>query len=222
MANKKSFYNQEYRQHVGAVILFIVSFLTTVFTVCGTPLGMLMIRSWGEDLSGSSAELELNPCFTLWGLHSDCSKPDYSLRITDEPIINCSDMHVRFEAAEAFSILAIFSLVGVFGASWYMICGSKIKKAVMLLAVFAIGSTTVPWAIVTAFYYTPFCGLDFLTNTHTRFGAGYALLVTSFVLQIIGLILFVIFEPDTSKKRSEENEKGAASEVWSSTPSALR
>ncbi|GET90693.1 amastin-like surface protein-like protein [Leishmania tarentolae] len=216
MAHRKSFYNQEYSKHIGAVILFIISFLAELFMVCGTPLGMLMVRSWGADLTNTS-DLARNPCFTLWGLHPDCSKPDYSLRITDSPIFNCSVMHVRFEAAEAFSIVAIFSLLALWGACWYVICGSKIQKIVMLIAVFSIGSTIVPWALVTSFYYTQYCGLEFLTHKHTRFGAGYALVITSFALQVVGLILFAIFEPDTWKKRPANDEKSAMYEVSSNT-----
>ncbi|AIO00326.1 amastin-like surface protein-like protein [Leishmania panamensis] len=209
---KKSFYDQEYRKHSGAVMMLIASFVALVFATCGTPLGMLMIRSWEENSSDSGSDLVINPCYTLWGVQNRCGRPYFARRITDPPIINCSDIHTRFEAAEAFSVLAIFSLFGVLGGSWYKICGSNIKTTVMMLSVFTIAFTTVPWATVTAFYYTPFCGQEFLTNKQTRFGAGYALLVASFAVQIVGLILFVIFEPNTLKMKLVNDEKDAVGE----------
>ncbi|KAG5472311.1 hypothetical protein LSCM1_03710 [Leishmania martiniquensis] len=219
MGSKKPFYYQEYRQHVGAVIMLIATFVAFILTTCGTPLGMLMIRSWNAT-PVPGEEAEVNPCYTLWGKHNNCAKPTYSMRITDPPISTCDDIRIRFEAAEAFSVLAIFSLIGVLGAAWYKICGSDIKLTVILLSAFSIGCTTVPWAVVTAFYYTSFCGLEFLTHKETSLGAGYVLLIISFVVQIISLILFVFLEPDTSKKKSEVAGKAASPDACSSAGSA--
>ncbi|KAG5496552.1 hypothetical protein JIQ42_03381 [Leishmania sp. Namibia] len=218
MVNKKPFYDQEYRKHVGAVFMLIATFVALTLTTCGTPLGMLMIRSWNTTVV-PGAEAEFHPCFTLWGKHNNCGKPDYSMRITDPPISTCYDIRVRFEAAEAFSVLAIFSLLAVLGACWYKICGSDTKMAVILLSVFSIGCTTVPWAVVTAFYYTPFCGLEFLTRKETSFGAGYVLLVVSFVVQVPSLALFMFLEPGTLKKKAAGASKAAVPDVCSSTGS---
>ncbi|KAK7200012.1 amastin-like surface protein-like protein [Novymonas esmeraldas] len=219
MARRKAFYEQEYSRHIGAVIMCIASFVAVALATCGTPLGMLMLRTWDETPE-EGGNPEFRPCFTLWGKRNNCWNANYSDRVTDPLIAGCSDIRTRFEAAEAFSVIALFSLLFVFGASWSKICGSSIKTTVMVLSVFAIGATTVPWAIVTSFYYTPFCGLEFLTYKQTRFGAGYALLVASFAVQVLGLILFTFLEPEiVSTKREEDKEAGSDASSHASSAS---
>ncbi|KAG5498600.1 hypothetical protein JKF63_02886 [Porcisia hertigi] len=213
MGSRKAFYNQEYGKHVGAVIMFIASFVALLFTTVGTPLGMLMVRSPASV--ASIAVVGSNACFTLWGLHGDCNQPDYPGRITSPTIFNCRPMHVRFEVAEAFSVLSIFTVLFVCGASWYKICGSHIKRAIILLSIFSIACVLVPWAIVTSFYYTSFCGLKFLTREEARLGPGYALLITSFVVQIVSLILFIFLEPETIATTSDEDDRAPISDASS-------
>lgn len=216
MGRKKSFYDQEYSKHIGAVIMCIASFVAVALATCGTPLGMLMIRNWTPGQPAGGGDYISRPCYTLWGKRNNCWNANYSMRITDSNISQCGDIRTRFEAAEAFSIVALFALLFVFGASWYKICGSEIKSTVTVLSVFAIGATTVPWAIVTSFYYTPYCGLTFLTHYETTLGAGFALLVASFGVQVLALILFVALEPEKVAKQSSDDSK-AASDA-SSTP----
>lgn len=216
---KTAFYQQDYAEHIGATILCITSFLSVALLACGTPLGMLMLRSWEEfDVAHPGVRFD-RPCYTLWGLRNNCWNANYTLRVDDEQIAQCPDMRSRFEAAEAFSVVGLFFLLFTFGASWYKICGSNIKTIVTLLAAFTLGSTTVPFAVVTSFYYTAFCNLDFLTHRFTRFGAGYALTVASFGLQAIGLILFIGLEREiVDKKRNmidDPKEKAVADDTSS-------
>lgn len=201
MAKKKAFYQQDYASHIGATILCVTSFLAVTFLSCGTPLGQLMLREYNETYDAYPGVIFQRPCYTLWGLRNNCWNANYTLRVDDPVIAQCPDMRSRFEAAEAFSVVALFFLLFVFGASWYKICGSNIKTIVTLLAAFTLGATTVPFAVVTAFYYTSFCNLTFLTHRFTRYGAGYALTVTSFSIQAVGLILFIFLEKEIVEKQ---------------------
>nr|ACS87856.1 b-amastin [Angomonas deanei] len=219
MAKKKSFYQQDYASHIGATILCVTSFLAVTFLACGTPLGMLMLRSWETSYPEYPGVTFDRPCYTLWGLRNNCWNANYTLRVDDPAIAQCGDIRSRFEAAEAFSVVALFSLLFVLGASWYKLCGSNIKTVVTLLAAFTLGSTTVPFAVVTSFYYTAFCNLDFLTRRNTRYGAGYALTVTSFSIQAVGLILFLFLEPEIVEKKTnklEDAKEKTASDAASS------
>ncbi|KPI90437.1 amastin-like surface protein-like protein [Leptomonas seymouri] len=212
MGKKKAFYQQDYGAHIGATILCVTSFMAVTFLTCGTPLGMLMLREWETYSPDHPGVYFYRPCYTLWGMRNNCWNANYTLRVDDPQIARCPDIRSRFEAAEAFSVIALFFLLFVLGASWYKLCGSNIKTIVTLLAVFTLGSTTVPFAVVTSFYYTSFCNLDFLTHRYTRYGAGYALTVTSFCLQVVGLILFIALEPRIvePKRNTLENAKEEA------------
>lgn len=222
MAKKKSFYQQDYKSHIGAVILCVTSFLAVTFLACGTPLGMLMLRSWDESYPQYPGVLFDRPCYTLWGMRNNCWNANYTMRVDDPQIAQCGDIRSRFEAAEAFSVTALFFLLFVLGSSWYKICGSHNKTITTLLAAFTLGSTTVPFAVVTSFYYTSFCDLTFLTHRFTRYGPGYALTVTSFALQAVGLILFIALEPEIvdTKRTSVDAPEKSASDASSSAESS--
>ncbi|KPA83093.1 amastin-like surface protein-like protein [Leptomonas pyrrhocoris] len=222
MGKKKAFYQQEYAEHIGATILCVTSFLAVTFLSCGTPLGMLMLREWNISYPEYPGVYFERPCYTLWGMRNNCWNANYTLRVDDPKIAQCPDMRSRFEAAEAFSVIALFFLLFVLGASWYKLCGASIKTVVTLLAAFTLAATIVPFAVVTAFYHTSFCNLDFLTHKYTRFGAGYALTTTSFCIQTVGLILFIFLEPAVvePKRTTLDEPKKTPSDATSSNEPA--
>lgn len=190
MAKKKAFYVKDYKTHFGATILFLVTFICFAFCVIGEPMGVLMIHS---DYPTTATDPEgKNPCYTLWGAQSECLGTTYSWRIDKE---DCDAILYRFEFAEAFSILAIFALFFQIFFAWGLIGGATYKTPVLVLSVFAILFTLVPWAIVTSLYTQSFCGKDSLTSEHTTLGAGYALFIVSFGLQILGTIAYALLEP---------------------------
>ena len=221
MAKKKSFYQQDYASHIGACIMCVASFLSVTFLSCGAPLGMLMLRSWSTSDPDHPGVYYDRPCYTLWGMRNNCWNANYTVRIDDPVIKSCPAMRRRFEAAEAFIVVALFLLLFVFGASWLKICGSNIKTIVTLLAVFTLGCTIVPFAVVTSFYYTSYCNKSFLTHRNTRYGAGYALTVTSFCIQCVGLILFLALEPEVvEQKRASASKEKEGSDAASSHESS--
>lgn len=202
MAKRKSFYQQEYQRHIGATVLLITSFMAAAFMICGTPLGVLMTRDRTNDERS---------CYTLWGFKRNCWNADYHKRVEED---TCKERRLRFEAAEAFSIIAIFAIFGVFGAAWYKICGSEIKLLTTVMGFFALGSTTVPWAVVTALYYSFYCGENTFTREKMRYGDGYILILTSFCIQCVGLLVFMFVEPETAmpvKEAAPQDSSDSAS-----------
>lgn len=189
MAKHKKFYQQDYLGHIGATVFLITSFLGLVFMTVGTPLGVLMSRE------------EPRSCHTLWGLRPNCWNAAYSWRVDQE---QCHDRRQRWETAQAFSIIAIFNLLINCGFAWYQIGDNNIKMLTFALGFTAIATTTVPWAIVTSFYYTHFCGEYTFTQRERTFGAGYILMVTSFAIQGVGLIVFLFAEPQHVDKRAKK------------------
>lgn len=194
MAKSKAFYKKDYGSHVGATILLITSFLGLVFMTCGVPLGVLMLRT------------NTRSCNTLWGYRPNCWDAAYEWRVEED---TCADRRARWETAEAFSVVALFSLLFNIGAAWAMISGSDCKTIATLIAVFSIGTTTVPWAVVTSLYYTHYCGEWTYTHHHRKLGTGYILMVVSFAIQCVGFILFLFIEPEhpTSQKVSSEEKQ---------------
>ncbi|EPY33434.1 amastin-like surface protein-like protein [Strigomonas culicis] len=201
MAKHKSMFDKNYRQHIGATVAILTTFLAFVFLTTGAPLGQLVSRAEGSK-----------GCYTLWGLRDDCSSPAYSWRIAEE---TCHDKRRRLEAAEAFIIMGIFGLLVQFLFVYYQLCDEQSYKMILvLLSLFSVGCTTVPWAVVTAFYYTPFCGEKNFMAANVRFSTGYILILVSFALQVIGCFAIIVFEEDAyeqnERMRSETEAKNRA------------
>lgn len=176
----RKFYERDYAKHIGATILLFFEFCALAFMSCGIPLGVLRKR-------GDSKE-----CHTLWGIRPNCWKAEYVWRIESE---TCADRLHRWQAAEAFSIVAVFAILFVLGGAYYQLSGSNVKVFTILMSIFTIASTTVPWAVVTAFYFTDFCGEKTLTKEGQKYGSGYILMVVSFACQATGLLAFIFLEP---------------------------
>lgn len=198
MGKQKAFYDKDYRSHFGATIFFVCTFICFALCTIGTPMGMLMIHSaYPADATDPAGK---NPCYTLWGAQSECLATTYSWRIIQE---KCTAKLRRWEFAEAFSIIAIFSLFFQFFGLWLQIDGNQYKIPLLILSGISIVSTIIPFAIVSSFYNTEFCGDNTLTSKNTSLGNGYALLLSSFCLQVVGTIVFVLLEPGrVIKKRS--------------------
>lgn len=183
MAKHHRFWQKDYAHHVGATVQLITCFLAWVFLIIGTPLSVFNIRDKNE--------YGPNACYTLWGRHNDCKSPDYDWRVDFE---QCDAVRIRFQCAEAFSILPIFSLMLQWLFSFYQLGGANYKIFIMLIALLSLGSTTVPWAIVSALYHQNFCGVDTFTHVRNTYGAGFALILTSWCVQCIGFVMFIFFE----------------------------
>ncbi|RNF18152.1 amastin [Trypanosoma conorhini] len=176
MAKKKNFFVRDYNKHIGATVLLVACMLSFMFMVIGTPLGVLKPKE------------ATNVCYTLWGTRK-CDSPNYDWRVNFD---NCTVRRVRFHFAEAFSIIAMFFNVLTGIACWYCISGSNAKWWTVLVAVISIASSLVTWSVVSALYYSSFCGSDTYTHKHTKYGPGFALIVTAFALDCCGLVCFLV------------------------------
>ncbi|ORC90983.1 amastin [Trypanosoma theileri] len=179
MAKAKNFFVRDYAGHKGATFLLVACILAFIFLVIGTPLGVLRNR------------VDPSICYTLWGTRK-CSSPDYDYRIAWD---TCYGRRVRFAFAEAFTIIAMFFLVLNGIACWYCLSGWNGKWWTFLLALFTFATNFVPWTVVASVYHTTYCGSDTYTKTYTKYGPGFALLVTSFCVHFVGIVGLVLMEP---------------------------
>ncbi|KAH9579808.1 Amastin surface glycoprotein [Trypanosoma melophagium] len=197
MAKGSNFFVRNYSGHVGATAFLVACMLSFIFIVIGTPLGVLKNRA------------DPTICYTLWGTRK-CSSPDYDYRVAWD---TCYSRRVRFEFAEALSIAAMFFMVVNGIMCWYCIGGWNGKWWTFAASLVALASNFVPWTVVASVYHTAFCGSDTYTKAHTKYAPGFALLVTSFCVQCVGIVCLVALEPyvpveKTGDKKKTEKAKG--------------
>lgn len=195
MAKKRSFYDLDYADHIGGSVYFILNFIAFVLVTVGTPLGQLMIKkpdgaTWPDEFH--------NPCYTLWGIHNDCHKPDYYWRVEYD---QCPARRFRLESAEAFSIIAIFFTFFQIFAAYMLTAGSEIKTTVLCMTLFTAACTVVPFAVVAALYNTNYCGDWTMTHRNNTYGAGFYVLIASFAVQMIGFFVVLFLEPEPKPKK---------------------
>lgn len=193
MAKAKYIWEKDYMSHIGGTIMLFLTFAALGLSVPGTPLGQLMVKRDPSDYSNTKM------CYTLWGIRPNCWSAHYSWRVEEE---TCMHRLYRWQAAEAFSIVALFSLFFQLFAAYYVLENYNLKLTVILMSCFSIATSVVPWAVITSFYCTNFCGQWHLTHVNTNLGDGYKLLVSSTAVQVVSLILFVFLEPEYKKKRN--------------------
>eukprot|EP00796_Vickermania_ingenoplastis_P005841 gene5841-4165_t len=199
MAKKRSFYDLDYLNHIGGSIFLFFTFAALTLSTCATPSGQLMVPHDPSNPKNSKM------CYTLWGIRPNCWNAAYSWRIDEDP---CPHRLYRWQSAEAFSIVALFSLFFQLFGAYFLVAGSNIKKEMVALSLFSAATTVVPWAVIASFYYTNYCGEWTLTHRNTTLGAGFKLLVTSFVVQMAGFFAVLFLEPEfTPKAALDESEK---------------
>lgn len=183
MARHQRFWQKDYFAHVGATIFFVCSFIGLVFVTVGTPLGMFMRKTPFMNDKG---------CFTLWGYHPNCNNAAYGWRVDFD---DCVPRRTRLQCGEAFSCLAIFSILLQMYLAYEQLGGHLYGTAIIGVAVLSIASTTVGWAVVAALYHNAYCGSNLFTHVENSYGPGFSLLIVSWAVQIIGLVAFIVAEP---------------------------
>uniref|UniRef100_A0A0A9Z153 NF-X1-type zinc finger protein NFXL1 n=1 Tax=Lygus hesperus TaxID=30085 RepID=A0A0A9Z153_LYGHE len=146
-------------------------------TVIGTPLSMI-------DISNTPA------CYTLWGYKPDCGQTGYSLRGRDA--FQCGHRRSVMYAGAAFAIISIFNTLMAFILCAFMALRVIVPKYLALFfAMWAVITLCIAWACPAAVFHRRMCNNGPYKSTG-RFGAGFALLVTAFGLQILLLPLICL------------------------------
>lgn len=181
---RKQLWNQDYHKHIGATILIVLSFLGGLFSSVATPIGMLVPRN------------NTDACYTLWGLKIECNGKFYDQRIED---VSCPEVRWRLEAAMAFSVIGIFFAFFAMAGACYQLTGERWKTPVAMLVLVAVGSLTVPWAVICSMYFNNYCGNYKYTKQLNKYGPGFPIMIVAWALLIIGFVLFWMLEPNTEE-----------------------
>nr|ACS87803.1 d-amastin [Angomonas deanei] len=174
---------------VGIIIYSIVQFIAFLFILVGTPIDMF--RAKNVDLIGNTK------CLTMWGAKEKCYSTKYDTRINDL-FAFCEGRRDRFRAAEAFAIIniAIYGVACILGFV-QLCCCHCLRWVCLVLNILGITSV-VSWAIMSDSFLkrngtrglnVVLCGK---LNAYYKYGAGFALFVVAWCLDIINIIFLML------------------------------
>ncbi|AYU82386.1 Amastin surface glycoprotein, putative [Leishmania donovani] len=204
---------------VTGLVYAILQFIAFFFVLVATPIDMFRTRK-------EFSVLHSTMCYTLWGFKYDCYSTRYSTSY-ETMWAACPNRIRRFRAAQAFAVISIF----VYGTAFVLglvalCCCACLRWVCLALNVAGIATLCIVWAsMVVTFnkYEGPRC---LPMKEITTLGAGFALLVVAWCLDIINIALLLLpFEAtlslgsakeESSTRSGEEEVKEAAGEPDSS------
>ncbi|KAL7696245.1 amastin-like protein [Lotmaria passim] len=173
--------------HIGFIIYSILQFIAFLFILVGTPIDMF--RAHEKSVWGNTQ------CLTMWGFKMKCYSNTYDIK-PSELFPACTERRDRFRAAEAFAIISIvvYGVACIFGFV-QLCCCSCLRWACVLLNIFGITSC-ISWAIMSDLYLKDTTSSPTWTtsvNCHKlklnyKHGAGFALLITGWALNLVGIV----------------------------------
>ncbi|TPP39969.1 Amastin surface glycofamily protein [Leishmania donovani] len=169
--------------NIGMFLYAILQFIAFLFVLVATPFSMFSMAVKGLPNEG---------CYTLWGFKSTCNR-GMEVTKSDELWANCMGRRNRFRAAQAFAVISIF----VYGTAFVLglvalCCCACLRWACLALNVAGIATLCIVWAsMVVTFnkYEGPGCPA---MKEITTLGAGFALLVVAWCLDIINIALLLL------------------------------
>ncbi|KAG5473077.1 hypothetical protein CUR178_02995 [Leishmania enriettii] len=189
--------------HTNVALYLLCSCTVFLFLVTSAPISQFRGQGIRSDGTGGASKLS---CVTVWGLKNDCNRNDYDYRPTS---IECALPKDLFQASEAFYIVAVLvSLLScLMGGLHFM--GIKAKLLLILLAVLEVVLALIPWACMTAVWYSDYCNGSTVTINATtgksdgvpygsvlrssfKISAGYGMTVAAWCIQVIGLVLLIV------------------------------
>ncbi|TPP50484.1 Amastin surface glycofamily protein [Leishmania donovani] len=191
---------------VTGLVYAILQFIAFFFVLVATPIDMFRSR---KDFPVR----EPNLCYTLWGFKYDCRNTSYSLTY-EWMMKGCPNRLRLFRLAQAFAVISIF----VYGTAFVLglvalCCCACLRWACLALNVAGIATLCIVWASMVVIYYkdegfacSPF--RDFFS-----YGAGFALLVVAWCLDIINIALLLLpFEATLSLGSAKEESSTRSGE----------
>ncbi|KPI88838.1 amastin-like protein [Leptomonas seymouri] len=173
-------------------IYLAILFLCLFFTIVSIPTSQL-------DLSWSQ-------CYTYWGFKDDCNTVIYSIL---RPMLKCDPIRRHLGAGAAFSIITLtLYMVNFTAATVAVFClkhsPHKISRRSRVV-VASIGAVTVvtqliSWAVIASIQSSQFCVFD----DTLVYGVGFGLNLTSWVLNVVGVIV-VLAVPSKAVNRCQSS-----------------
>ncbi|CBZ30237.1 putative amastin-like surface protein [Leishmania mexicana MHOM/GT/2001/U1103] len=182
--------------NINILIYVVLQFIAFVFVLVATPIDMFRGRNG----------LFLNFCLTLWGIKWGCSNTSYHLT-SEEVWVNCSERRNRFRAAEGLAVISIvlYGAAFVLGAILLFSC-PLFRWVCLVLNILGMLTVGIVWVAMVLTYYVdehencPEMKLFF------NYGAGFALFVIAWCLDIINIVFLMIRCDDQRVDANEHPE----------------
>lgn len=187
----------------GPSIYAVIMLIAFLFVLVGTPIDMFR----GKDAKSVSDSFSNKACYTMWGYKEKCYSTKYTEKLKNT-YNQCKGRLGLFRAAEAFAIINIILYLLTAILAFIQLCCCRCLRWVCL-ALSVLGITLViTWACMAAVFHTqsdcekvanvssdyclitsPQCGKF---SVSSKLGAGFALIVTSWCLDIVAIpFLFI-------------------------------
>ncbi|CAM38583.1 putative amastin-like surface protein [Leishmania braziliensis MHOM/BR/75/M2904] len=179
------------------VVYAALQFIAFVFVVVGTPIDMFRVKPMFRE--GTV------PCLTLWGGKFHCFDLSYDFR-PEYVFVNCTNRLMRFRVAEAFAIISIF----LYGAAFVLgvlmlLCCPLLRWICLGLNIVGAVTLGVVWASMSVAYTVDEMNCSML-SFEFHYGAGFALFVAAWVLDIINIFVVVLSICTTASAESGQVE----------------
>ncbi|CAJ1992390.1 Amastin surface glycoprotein [Leishmania donovani] len=181
---------------VTGLVYAILQFIAFFFVLVATPLGMFLLKK-------AYRRHNLGICYTLWGVKNNCT--DLTITASYDNLWGlCPGRRDRFRAAQAFAVISIF----VYGTAFVLglialCCCACLRWVCLALNVAGIATLCIVWAsMVVTFnkYEGPGCPA---MNELTAFGAGFALLVVAWCLDIVNIVFLLLTSSDADSRQRD-------------------
>lgn len=167
---------------IGAMVFTVVQFIIFLFVVVATPISMF--------------DSGFRSCFTLWGFKPDCHKTHYVARGISA--FGCGQRRNNMNGGAAFAIVSIvMTLITLIFGILIIVNVKCVRMIPLVLCVLSCITILISWACVAGVYSISMCNGSgsFLPGAFKRYivyGAGFGLMVTAWVLQVLNTIWFII------------------------------
>lgn len=171
---------------VRLVLFAALTFVSLIFTIVSLPTSQLDVKN--------------NGCYTYWGYKDNCDDNSY---YTPMSLLACTATRWRLQAASAFAVMSLFTLLIAVGISETMIfCNSILHRSqhiqrIMQVALI-VGSVVIiifqliAWCLVAAVNVERDCDNDSSARRNITYGVGFGFSVTSWCLVICATCIFLI------------------------------
>jgi hypothetical protein len=167
----------------GFITLGSCAAVALVLVVIATPEGVF------QEINGTN-------CITLWGRKEDCNSNNYVCKTND--CGTCSEFTQRMNAAAAFAIISIASLLLTLGMTLLGLT-KRLPSMKLISAVFGLGTASfliIVFALEGSLYNQLLCGVSIRNTAVYQYGAGFGLTVTAFCVVLIGSVLQLSLRAD--------------------------
>lgn len=163
------------------LVIVVLQFIGLFFMAIGSPYDVLSLNDDTSYLEGT------NLCYSVWGTKK-CGGSHPTTWHDAVYYKRCGVFEACMKAAAAFTIVSIFAFVIGIAANMLIACKCLTNKTpAVLINIFGIVATSVPWAVVAGLYNNSQCNRRF--KDLGKYQPGFAFFIVSWGMEVISFIL---------------------------------